>query len=68
MCGKMKRFFVAGSTHQGEEEVVIQVYQELIKKYPDFKLIIVPRHIERTKDVSVFCINIILMILLLLQK
>lgn len=46
-----ERFFVAGSTHQGEEEIIIGVYQELIKKYPDFKLIIVPRHIERTKDV-----------------
>lgn len=46
-----ERFFVAGSTHQGEEEIVIHVYQELIKRYPDFKLIIVPRHIERTKDV-----------------
>jgi len=48
---KDERFFVAGSTHQGEEEVIVKVYEELIKKYPDFKLIIVPRHIERTKDV-----------------
>ncbi len=48
---KDERFFVAGSTHQGEEDVVIKVYKELIQKYPDFKLIIVPRHIERTKDV-----------------
>jgi 3-deoxy-D-manno-octulosonic-acid transferase len=46
-----ERFFVVGSTHQGEEEVIIKVYKELIKKYPDFKLIIVPRHIERTKEV-----------------
>lgn len=47
-----ERFFVAGSTHQGEEEVVIKVYRELVKKYPDFKLIIVPRHIERAGDVA----------------
>lgn len=46
-----ERFFVAGSTHQGEEEVVIDVYRELIKRYPDFKLIIIPRHIERTKAI-----------------
>ncbi len=46
-----ERFFVAGSTHSGEEDVIINVYQELIKKYPDFKLILIPRHIERTKDV-----------------
>ncbi|NTW07477.1 MAG: hypothetical protein HGA29_06500 [Syntrophaceae bacterium] len=30
---------------------MIKVYKELIQKYPDFKLIIVPRHIERTGDV-----------------
>jgi 3-deoxy-D-manno-octulosonic-acid transferase len=48
---KNERFFVAGSTHEGEEKIVIDVYQELLKRYPDFKLIIVPRHIERTKDV-----------------
>ena len=46
-----ERFFVAGSTHQGEEEVVIQVYHDLVRRYPDFRLIIVPRHIERTKAV-----------------
>lgn len=46
-----ERFFVAGSTHPGEEKIVISVYKELIKRYPDFKLILVPRHIERTGDV-----------------
>jgi 3-deoxy-D-manno-octulosonic-acid transferase len=43
-----ERFFVAGSTHPGEEEIVIRVYQQLLKRYPDFKLILVPRHVERT--------------------
>lgn len=46
-----EKFFVAGSTHQGEEEVVVNVYRELIKKYPDFRLIIIPRHIERSCDI-----------------
>ena len=46
-----ERFFVAGSTHEGEEKIIIYVYEELIKRYPDFKLIIVPRHIERTNDI-----------------
>jgi 3-deoxy-D-manno-octulosonic-acid transferase len=46
-----ERFFVAGSTHQGEEEIVIAVYQKLLHLHPDLKLIIVPRHIERAKDV-----------------
>ena len=43
-----ERFFVAGSTHRGEEEIIIRVYQEILKHYSDFGLIIVPRHIERT--------------------
>jgi 3-deoxy-D-manno-octulosonic-acid transferase len=46
-----ERFFVAGSTHEGEEKIIIHVYQELLKHYPEFKLIMVPRHIERTNDV-----------------
>ncbi|HUN56198.1 MAG TPA: glycosyltransferase N-terminal domain-containing protein [Smithella sp.] len=46
-----ERFFVAGSTHEGEEKIIIHVYEEIIKLYPDFKLIIVPRHIERTHDI-----------------
>ena len=49
---KNERFFVAGSTHEGEEKIIIDVYEELLKHYPDFKLIIVPRHIERTKRYS----------------
>jgi len=48
---KDEKFLVAGSTHSGEEDVVIQVYRELLGRYPEFKLILVPRHIERTGEV-----------------
>lgn len=47
-----EKFLVAGSTHQGEEEVIISVYREIIKNYPDFRLIIVPRHVERAKEIT----------------
>lgn len=43
--------FVAGSTHEGEEQIVIAVYEHLLKRYPDMKLIIIPRHIERGQAV-----------------
>jgi len=46
-----EKFFVAGSTHPGEDEIIIRVYKKIAEKYPDFKLIIVPRHIERTNDI-----------------
>jgi 3-deoxy-D-manno-octulosonic-acid transferase len=48
---KGDRFFVAGSTHPGEEEIVIKIYAEILVLYPDFKLIIVPRHIERASSI-----------------
>ncbi|MBN2539258.1 MAG: 3-deoxy-D-manno-octulosonic acid transferase [Deltaproteobacteria bacterium] len=41
------KVFVAGSTHEGEEEVVLKVYRGLLERYPDMVLIIVPRHPER---------------------
>jgi 3-deoxy-D-manno-octulosonic-acid transferase len=44
---KMDRVFVAGSTHDGEEKIVLYVYRRLLEIYPDFKLIIIPRHPER---------------------
>jgi len=43
--------FVAGSTHEGEEDIVLAVYRRLLDKYADMKLIIVPRHIERGQAV-----------------
>jgi len=43
---------VAGSTHKGEEELIISVYIELKKDIPDLNLIIAPRHPERFKEVE----------------
>jgi 3-deoxy-D-manno-octulosonic-acid transferase len=48
---KGERVFVAGSTHEGEEKIILDVYQSLLNKYPDFKLIIIPRHPERGQRV-----------------
>ena len=45
------RVFVAGSTHEGEEQVVLEVYRELAGRYPDLLMIIVPRHPERGEAV-----------------
>ena len=43
--------FIGGSTHQGEEEILLRVFERLSKTYSNLRLIIAPRHIERTKDV-----------------
>ena len=43
---------VAGSTHEGEEAVILEVYRRLLETRPGFKLILVPRHIERGEAVA----------------
>ncbi|HDQ04841.1 MAG TPA: hypothetical protein ENN23_09865 [Deltaproteobacteria bacterium] len=48
---KDERFFVAGSTHPKEEEIIIRVYRRILDLYPYYNLIIVPRHIERSSAV-----------------
>ena len=42
---------VAGSTHEGEEAIIIGVYGKLLETYPDCTLIVVPRHVERAPSV-----------------
>lgn len=43
--------WVAGSTHPGEERIVVDVFKKLRIKFPALSLIIAPRHIERSKDI-----------------
>ena len=44
--------FVAGSTRGGEEAMVLDAFEMIVKKYPETILIIAPRHIERTAEIS----------------
>jgi 3-deoxy-D-manno-octulosonic-acid transferase len=44
--------FVAGSTHPGEEDVVLAVYKKLLREFPGTKLLIAPRHVERSDEVA----------------
>lgn len=39
--------WVAGSTHEGEEELLLDVYLGLRKKHPALRLVIAPRYVER---------------------
>lgn len=43
---------VAGSTHEPEEQLVLDAYHELVKQVPNLLLIIVPRHPQRFEQVS----------------
>ncbi|VAH81963.1 unnamed protein product [Triticum turgidum subsp. durum] len=44
--------WMAASIHRGEEEVILRVHGELIKAYPSLLLILVPRHPQDIKNVS----------------
>ncbi|MED7787468.1 lipid IV(A) 3-deoxy-D-manno-octulosonic acid transferase [Francisella sp. 19X1-34] len=44
---KDRPIWIAGSTHQGEEEQILKAHRNILKKYPECLLIIVPRHKER---------------------
>jgi len=46
--------FLAGSTHPGEEEIVLEAFRLLKAKVPEARLIIVPRHPERSAQVLGF--------------
>lgn len=43
---------IAGSTHRGEEEIIISAFRENVARFPGIKLVIAPRHPERFKDVE----------------
>ncbi|QIW09601.1 lipid IV(A) 3-deoxy-D-manno-octulosonic acid transferase [Francisella sp. LA112445] len=44
---KDRPIWIAGSTHQGEEEELLKAHRDILKTYPECLLIIVPRHKER---------------------
>lgn len=45
------KILLAGSTHFGEEEIILDVFCGLKQEIPDLKLIIAPRHLERGENV-----------------
>ena len=43
--------WIAGSTHAGEEEIVVEAHARLRRRYPDLRLILAPRHTARVATV-----------------
>ncbi len=44
--------FVAGSTHDPEEKIVLAAYKQLASQFPNLKVLLVPRHPERFNEVA----------------
>ncbi|HEY5932764.1 MAG TPA: 3-deoxy-D-manno-octulosonic acid transferase [Nitrospira sp.] len=47
-----EQLILAGSTHPGEEEVLVSAYRHIVKTYPSTVLMLAPRHIERAERVE----------------
>ena len=47
--------WIAASTHDGEDEVVLNAHRRLLTNHPDALLILVPRHPERFNSVFELC-------------
>lgn len=46
---------VAGSTHKGEEELLISAFKTLLKDFPQACMVIAPRHVKRAAEIMDFC-------------
>jgi len=58
----LKRYFsvnrliwIAASTQEGEENIILDAHKKILVDYPDAILILAPRHPHRTTKVSKFC-------------
>jgi len=52
---KGENLIICGSTHKGEEEILLKVYKGLLKKFDSLKILIAPRHIDRISDIEKLC-------------
>ncbi|WP_342374713.1 3-deoxy-D-manno-octulosonic acid transferase [Myxococcus stipitatus] len=43
--------WIAGSTHEGEEDVLLGVYARLLTRWPELRLVIAPRYVDRAARV-----------------
>ena len=43
---------VAGSSHEGEEEILLDVFRSVKRSFPDFQMILAPRHPQRFGQVE----------------
>lgn len=49
-----KNILIAGSTHPGEEEVLIRIFKDLRKMDPRLILLLAPRHLNRLEEIENF--------------
>jgi len=50
--GEDKKIFIAGSTHRGEDAVILDTYRRLLGEFHGLVLLLAPRHIERVDEIE----------------
>jgi 3-deoxy-D-manno-octulosonic-acid transferase len=53
--GVNRHVWIAGSTHEGEDELILDVHEEIRKTLDDCLLVLVPRHPRRFAAVAALC-------------
>lgn len=49
------KVIVAGSTHKGEEEIILDLYQQLKRDFSNLKILLAPRYVERREELLDLC-------------
>jgi len=53
--GEQRPVLIAASTHQGEDEQILEAFAGILEQHPNVLLVLVPRHPERFGDVATLC-------------
>lgn len=54
-AGADRPVWIAASTHEGEEMIVLKAHAEVLRRFPDALLLVAPRHPERFKGLATAC-------------
>lgn len=54
-AGKGRPVWIAASTHEGEELIVLKAHAAVLRRFPDALLLVAPRHPERFKPIAAAC-------------
>jgi len=49
--------WLVASSHEGEEQILLNVHKQLLSSYPELLLIIAPRHVSRAHEIQELCVK-----------
>lgn len=55
VAGALRPLWIAASTHEGEEQAVMNAHAQVLRRFPDALLIVAPRHPERFRPMIQLC-------------